>query len=143
MHPTPKGPDDRGDQVQLGAAARTALADGFGLLSSADVAHAAGSRAQSRSAMAYRWRAQARVFTVEVGGEALFPGFQFDAHSHPRPVIARVLEVFGDRLTGWALALWFTGSNDWLGALRPVDVLDSAAEQVVDAARRLSVELLG
>ena len=140
MHPTPKDPDD---QVQLGAAARAALADEFGLLSSADVDEAAGSDPQNRSGMAHRWRVHAQVFTVEVGEEPLFPGFQFDPDGRPRPIIAEVIDVLGDRLEGWELALWFTGSNDWLGGLRPVDVLDSAAEQVVDAARRLSVELLG
>ena len=142
MQLTEKDPDDGGGQAQRNAAARAALADEFGLRSGADVAHAGGSHAQNRSAMADRWRTRSQVFTVQAGGKAVFPGFQFDTHGRPRPVIAQILEVFGDRLGGWELALWFTGNNDWLGGLRPVDALDSNAEQVVDAARRLRAELL-
>jgi hypothetical protein len=45
-------------------------------------------------------------------------------------------------MSGWELALWFTGSSDWLGGLRPVDVLDTDADQVVEAAQRLAEEIL-
>jgi len=50
--------------------------------------------------------------------------------------------ILGERLPGWQLALWFTGSSDWLGGARPVDVLDSDGPLVVDAARHLAVALL-
>lgn len=142
MQPPAKDPEDRGAQAQRNAEARAALKEEFGLLSGADVADAAGSHAQNRSAMADEWRAHRQVFTVEAGGQARFPGFQFDTHGRPRPVIAQILQVFGDRLAGWELALWFTGNNDWLGGLRPVDALSSDAELVLDAARRLRAELL-
>ena len=50
--------------------------------------------------------------------------------------------VFADRLPTWELALWFTGSNVWVGGERPVDVLDSDPELVVQAAAHLAEELL-
>jgi hypothetical protein len=53
-----------------------------------------------------------------------------------------VLRWFDGRLSGWGLALWFTGSNVWVDGQRPVDVLDSSPEMVVQAAAQLAAELL-
>jgi hypothetical protein len=130
------------EQVQRNAEAQVELADEFELLSSSAVAELAGSTASNRAATANRWSTAHRVFTVDVEGAQRFPGFQFDENGKPLPVIADVLAAVGDRLTGWELALWFTSSNDWLGELRPVDVLDSDPERVVEAAARLADEIL-
>jgi hypothetical protein len=130
------------EQVNRNAQAQAELADEFGLRSSTDVAKLARSTASNRAATANRWVNQRKVFTVDVDGAQRFPGFQFDENGRPRPIIADVLAAFGDRLTGWELALWFTGSSDWLGDEHPVDVLDSDPELVVEAARRLADEIL-
>ena len=130
------------EQVQRNAEAHAELADEFGLLSSIQVAELTGSTASNRAATANRLRNAGKAFTVEVEGAQRFPGFQFDDNGRPRPVIADVLAAVGDRLTGWELALWFTGSSDWLGGERPADVLDSDPELVVEAARRLADEIL-
>jgi hypothetical protein len=53
----------------------------------------------------------------------------------------RAVELL-DLVLGGELALWFTGSNVWVGAERPVDVLDSDPELVVQAAAHLAEELL-
>jgi hypothetical protein len=112
-------------QIHRNAQARTDLATGFGLLSSADVAERAGSTARNDPALAHRWRTEGKVFTVDDAGAQRFPGFQFDEDGRPYPLIAEVLALLGVRLGGWELALWFTSSSDWLGGqLRPVDVLD-------------------
>ncbi|SDY85088.1 hypothetical protein SAMN05661080_04804 [Modestobacter sp. DSM 44400] len=131
------------DQVNRNAKARGDLAREFGLLSSADVAALAESASTNASAMASRWKAEGKVFTTGPAGGQRFPGFQFGQDGRPLPVIAQVLVVLGERLSGWELALWFTGSNGWLGGVRPVDVLDSDAELVVEAAGHLAAELLG
>jgi hypothetical protein len=131
------------EQAQRNATARAELADEFGLLSSADVAELAGSRAANAAALASRWRKEGRVFAVEVDAATRYPGFQFDPEGRAVPVVAKVLAALGSKLSGWELALWFTGSNDWLGGVRPVDVLTSAPEQVAGAARALADELLG
>ncbi|CCG02207.1 hypothetical protein [Blastococcus saxobsidens] len=130
------------EQVQRNAQAQAELADEFGLLSSTQVAELTGSTASNRAATANRLRNQRKAFAVEVDGAQRFPGFQFGGNGRPRPVIADVLAAVGDRLSGWELALWFTGSSDWLGGERPVDVLDSDSELVVEAARRLADEIL-
>ena len=131
------------EQVQRNAEAHAELAGEFGLLSSAEVAKLAGSTASNRAATANRWANQRKVFTVEVDGAQRFPGFQFGENGRPLPVIADVLTAAGDRLSGWELALWFTGSSAWLGGERPVDVIDSDPEMVVEAVRQVAEELLG
>lgn len=131
-------------QIERNAQAQRQLADEFGLYSSADVAARRGSRASNSAALASRWRAQGRLFSVDVESAVRYPGFQFAFDGHALPVIADIVSAFSGRLSGWELALWFTGSNDWLGGVRPVDVLegtDSDRTQVVEAARHLADEL--
>src|SRR3954470_23217760 len=133
------------EQVNGNAAAHAALAEEFGLLSSTpQVAQRAKAKslASNRAALANRWRQEQKVVAVDVDGGQRFPGFQFGGNGRPLPVIADVLATVGDRLTGWALALWFTGGNGWLGGQRPVDVLDGDPELVVEAASRLAAEIL-
>lgn len=129
-------------QLRRNAVAQAALADEFGLLSSAEVAALAGSKARNPAALASRWRKEGRLFAVEVEGASRYPGFQFDGQGRPLPIIGAVLEAFGGRLSGWEIALWFTGDNDWLGAVRPVDALGTDADQVREVAQRLADELV-
>ena len=81
------------------------------------------------------------MFVVPAAEGPRLPGFQFDERGVPVPVIVGVLAAVADRPSAWGLALWFTGSNGWLGERRPVDVLDSDPELVVLAATRLVEEL--
>ena len=127
-------------QAQRNAEARAALQDEFGLLTSAETARAAGARAKNTSSLASRWRKDRRVFAVPGSdGARLYPGFQFDYSGQPLPVIALIISAFGSALDGWSLALWFVGSNGWLGGERPVDVLDD--DQVIVAAQQLAAEI--
>ena len=123
--------------LRRNAQARRAFLAEFGTLTSREVAEVAGSRAANRAALANRWRTEGRIFAVEIGGQTLFPAFQFsDDDGQPRKVIAKILKVLQPKLSGWQTALWFTGRNGWLGARRPVDVLGSDPEAVAEAARR-------
>jgi hypothetical protein len=45
------------------------------------------------------------------------------------------LAVLAPVLRGWELALWFTGANVALRGRRPVDLLGSNADAVLEAAR--------
>ena len=124
-------------QLRRNADARRAFLAEFGTLTSREVAEFAGSRAQNRAALANRWKAEGKIFAVESGGQTLFPAFQFsDDDGQPRPVIADILAVLESRYSDWQTALWFTGRNGWLGARRPVDVLQSTPEAAVEAARQ-------
>lgn len=118
------------EQVRRNLAAQDELAEEFHLLTAADAAALAGSTAIDPERLVRDWREQCRVFVVPTADGPQLPGFQFDERGVPLPAIADVLAAFADRLSGWGLALWFTGSNGWLGDRRPVDVLDSDPELV-------------
>jgi hypothetical protein len=129
-------------QARRNAEARAALAKEFGLLSSAEVADLAGSQAKNRAALANRWKKEERIFAVSHGGSTLWPGFQFDEDGKPLPVIAEVLAPLSDRGSTWQTALWFTSVNGWLGGRRPVDLLETEPDAVVEAARREADDLV-
>jgi hypothetical protein len=87
----------------------TNIASTSSLRGSDQIADLAGSAASNRSATASRWLAAGKIFAVNHRGARLFPNFQFGTDGHPRPVIAKVLEVFEPYgLDGWESALWFT-----------------------------------
>ncbi|HSF26046.1 MAG TPA: hypothetical protein VLC50_00865 [Actinomycetes bacterium] len=130
-------------QLRHNAEAQRALAAEFGLLSSAEVGTIAGSKARNAAALASRWRTEGRIFGVPVDGSVRYPGFQLE-DGKPRPVVAETIKILGGHLAGWELALWFTGDNDWLGGVRPVDALTGTAadrDAVLAAAQHLADEL--
>jgi hypothetical protein len=129
-------------QARRNAAAREDLIAEFGLLSSAAIASLAGSRAKNKASLANRWKQEGRIFSVPHGGSAQFPAFQFDGEGRPREAIAGVLKALGSKTSEWGLGLWFTTANGWLGDRRPVDLLASEPERVVDAAEREAAELV-
>ena len=117
-------------RAQRNAQARQELIDEFGLRDSHQIADLAGSAASNRSAAASRWLAAGKVFTVNHQGASLFPNFQFGTDEHPRPAIAKVLEVFEPYgLDGWETALWFTTRSGWLDDERPVELPTREPEQ--------------
>lgn len=121
-------------QALRNAELRTAFLAEVGALTAAEVAQLAGSRAKNSSALAGRWRAERRIFAVPWGGDLLYPAFQF-ADGGPRPTIARVLHAFGERPSGWEIALWFATQSPHLPhSARPLERLDDA-DGLVAAAR--------
>jgi DNA-directed RNA polymerase specialized sigma24 family protein len=122
-------------QAQRNAAARHLLVTEFGGLTSADIGQLAGSKSSNRAALAHRWKSDGRIFAVTHQGTPTFPGFQFSPEGQPLPVIASLLAILGATHRGWELALWFLGSNGWLGGRRPVDLLLTAPNRVIAAAR--------
>ncbi|MEM9558360.1 MAG: hypothetical protein AAGC60_29170 [Acidobacteriota bacterium] len=120
-------------QARRNAAARHALIEEFGLLSSAEIAEIAGSRAKNRAALASRWHREGRLFAVEHRGETRFPAFQLDADGKPLDGVGEIVESLGGE-EGWPTALWFLAINGHLGDRRPVDVLASEPEAVHAAA---------
>ena len=129
-------------QARRNAAAREELISEFGLLSSADVASLAGSRAKNKASLAHRWKQEGRIFSVPYEGSVQFPAFQFDREGRPHKAVAGVLRALGAKISEWGLGLWFTADNGWLGDKRPVDLLASEPDRVVDAAEREATELV-
>jgi hypothetical protein len=122
-------------QIQRQAEARDRFLREFATLNSQEVAEMSGSTARNTAALASRWKADGRVFALSLGRTDRYPAFQFGDEGKPLPVIARIIEVFGDE-SPWTLALWFAGNSGWLDGARPVDLLLKRPTEVVEAARR-------
>lgn len=129
-------------QARRNAEAREKLIRDFGVLSSVDVASLAGSRAKNKASLANRWKQEGRIFSVPHRGSIYFPSFQFDAEGHPRKAVAGVVKALGAKISEWGLGLWFTAGNGWLADRRPVDLLESDPQRVVEAAEREAMELV-
>jgi len=124
-------------QAHRNAAARETLLKEFGVLESAPVPQARGELSR-----AHHWKRERRIFSVAHQGRTYFPGFQFDAEGQPRAVIAEVIAALEPCSSEWELALWFAATSGWLGGRRPVDLLESDPEAVVEAAHREAAELI-
>ena len=123
------------------AARHARVLNEFGFATAEQLADANQSRAANRNALADNWKKRRQVFAVRHRDESgrpreVFPLFQFEDHK-PIKVVQSILEAFGEHKAPWKLALWFASNNGWLpGQARPVDLLESAPDAVVQAARR-------
>lgn len=63
------------------------------------------------------------------------PMFQFTDDLAVKPGLKAVLAELASEFDGRRLADWFVEPNGWLDERRPIDVLDDAADQVLQAAR--------
>ena len=129
-------------QARRNAEAREELISELGLLSSSDVASRAGSKAKNKAALANRWRQEGRIFSVPHQGGTYYPAFQFDEEGQPYKAVEGVVRSVGMKLTDWGLALWFTGRYGSLGDRRPVDLLATEPDRVVEAAKRKAAPLV-
>jgi chaperonin GroES len=120
------------------AEARAALVREFGAVSRLELESLIAHRTVPAAAVD-EWLADGALFAVEYRGVEIFPGFEFEADGSPLPIVkevTRALTLDGDRdVSAWEVALWFTSRTGWLGDERPVDLLNTAPEQVVMAAR--------
>lgn len=112
----------------------------FGWYTAEQLAQANRSQASVKSALADNWRKRRQVFAVPHPDKTarerdVYPAFQFD-NFKPIKAMHEIIEAFGDAKAPWKLALWMTSANGLLpGSARPVDLLGSAPEQVIAAAR--------
>lgn len=122
-----------------------AVLNEFGYYTAEQLADANRSNAASRSALADNWRKRRQVFAVPHPDKStrerdVYPAFQFVEHK-PIKVVQSVLAAFGDHKAPWKLALWFTSNNGWLpSSARPVDLLISAPQAVLEAAQHDAAE---
>ena len=96
------------------------------------------SKTDGAADLADEWRDDGKIFGVERQGRVLYPAFQFDGDGRPKPVVAEVLQALGKR-GPWQIASWFATPNGWLSDdRRPVDVMDTDPDAVVNAAREVT-----
>lgn len=87
-----------------------------------------------------QWKTAGRIFSVQDGGTEYFPWFALDrgAGYRPYPVVADVIRIMSEVIdcgSGFMLAAWFISMNSYLDEQRPADLLASAPEWVIEAAR--------
>ncbi|OLF53828.1 hypothetical protein [Pseudomonas chlororaphis] len=119
------------------ARARTAILQGADWPTAAQVAELAGFSPINPSAQPNKWKRDGLIFALNHHGVDYFPGYGLDPDTgfRPRKAMARILEVFAGSKDGWTLAGWFLTPNGFLGGKRPQDLMASAPEQVLEAAR--------
>ncbi len=99
-----------------------------------------GSRARNSAERASSWRRSGRIFAVSDGSRDVYPLFQIKADK-PHPVVADLLVVLRRRLSDWEIFAWFTAPDIWSCEGRPPkDLLDSAPEAALEAARHATAE---
>ena len=129
------------EMAQRLAARHARVWNEFGFATAEQLADANQSRAANRTALTDNWKKRGQVFAVrhrDASGrpQEVFPLFQFEDHQ-PIKAVQAILEAFGAHKAPWKLALWFTSHNGWLpGQARPVDLLGSTPDAVVQAAQR-------
>jgi hypothetical protein len=86
-----------------------------------------------------RARDRGQLFTVKVDGRTVIPAFQLSDEGEPRSEYASVLApLLEARIDGWTLWTWLTSSTPLLSGAVPVEVVDSAPERVLQAAKRFA-----
>lgn len=85
--------------------------------------------------VAIDWGQEGKIFSVELAGRTLFPGYIFDELGNPIPEVAEILKIFCD-YTPIRIASWFESTNSMLHGNRPRERLATDPTAVVEAARR-------
>jgi hypothetical protein len=88
------------------------------------VAEESTSRAANRAAIASRWAAEKKIFSVRFEGQLWYPRFQFQDGS-PIPAVAQVISKFPDHVTGWELAYFFVTPNPNIESRKPTQLLNN------------------
>lgn len=85
-------------------------------------------------AVAIRWKQERRIFSVELAGQTLYPGYIFDERGNPIPEVAEILRLFID-YSPLRIASWFESTSSMLHGKRPRERLATDPAAVVEAAR--------
>ena len=124
------------EQARRLAGLRTSLMR-TGAFTTAALAKARGTSANTARQWISRLRRSNRLFTVTHDGEALVPAFLLDAALEPRPEAAEAIAALREAgEDGWALWAWFASPSAWLGGGVPAEVLSDEPGRVVEAARQ-------
>jgi hypothetical protein len=84
------------------------------------------------------WRDCGKIFSIPGGAEGeLFPLFAFDPDRGLQvfDAVHRILQIFGDKLSPWAIAGWFIAACSYLDDQSPKDLVAEDPDWVIAAAR--------
>jgi hypothetical protein len=83
------------------------------------------------------WKISGEIFSIPGENEGdLFPAFAFETNSGAQvfEAIPKILQIFGDNLSRWAIAGWFIAACSYSDDQSPKDLLEEAPDWVVAAA---------
>jgi len=125
------------EERMLEDAKRFILASGeFGTVSDLARLHQADSNRLAQQLNA--WKSCGEIFSIPGENESeLFPLFALDPRSGPQvfEAIPKVLQIFRDKLSRWAIAGWFIAACSYLDDQSPKDLLEEDPDWVIAAAR--------
>ncbi|WP_449433577.1 hypothetical protein [Pseudomonas putida] len=124
-------------QALMIAKAKTAVLNSGDWITANDIAGLARFSTANPSSQPSKWKREKRIFAVRHEGIDYFPIYGLDETSsyRPLPALKQVINVLEAMKDGWAMAYWFMSANGWLGGKRPQDLLVSAPDRVIAAAR--------
>jgi hypothetical protein len=107
----------------------------FGMLTSTEAGKRMGSRSSAPRNLATTAHRNKALVAVRRGNYLSYPGFQFGPDGKPLAVVARLREVAD--ANGWSeagLVQWLCSPTTYLDADRPVDLLATDPDRVVEVA---------
>ncbi len=107
----------------------------FGMLTSTEAGRRMGSQSSAPRNLATTAHRNKALVAVRRGNYLAYPGFQFGQDGKPLPVIARLREIA--EANGWSeagLVQWLCSPTTYLDGERPVDLLTTDPDRVVEVA---------
>lgn len=90
----------------------------------------------------YAWllshRHDGRLVVIPIDNELVIPAFQFDQTGTPIAAVAEVNRIFATARvrTLWAMWSWWHARTSYLSGQSPIELIDSAPDRLLIAARR-------
>jgi hypothetical protein len=130
-------PDAALAQARMLVDAKATILRSGDFLPAGEIAKLAGYSDKNPSAQPNKWKKDGTIFAIRHKGVDYFPLYALDPDENYRPykAVAKVLHVFGTAKTGWGIAFWFAGLNNFLDDRRPQDLLASDPDIVIAAAK--------
>jgi hypothetical protein len=101
-----------------------------------EIARRLSSHSEQPISIVARWIVNKEALAFGWNHQMMLPLFQFDACSmRLRSGVPEILSELSDVFDDWGCALWFAQSNAWLADRLPVDLVETHAAAVLDAAR--------
>jgi hypothetical protein len=107
-----------------------------GVASGDQMAYLLRERTEQPISVVARWIVGREVVCYEWRSQTMLPLFQFDLpQAALRPSVARVIRELRDLYTDSSLAMWFVEPSLWLNGAKPVQMIGTAPDAVLEAAR--------
>jgi hypothetical protein len=89
-----------------------------------------------------RWVRSGKVLRVKHHRREAFPQFQFE-RGRRRPIFKQLIRLMRNDRSDWSIAHWLVDSNGWLDGDRPLELLLTEVELVLDAAQQEILPSIG